>query len=174
MSQLEVLLYWRLFWLLLLQRLFASWWKHLPHSIRVGLAHAFIETWRQRALAFCSQFLLKPFRDASLLFVQVYLIAVLLQVHVILPRLDEPVAPEIYVRFCRYLWIHLREGPIRMVQGFATNLREEGPSALLLGLVDETGIQEIVMVYLNTSLSLSILEMIIEFPPYLFLSLVEV
>ena len=61
-----------------------------------------------------------------------------------------------------------------MVQGFATNLREEGPSALLLGLVDETGIQEIVMVYLNTSLSLSILEMIIEFPPYLFLSLVEV
>ena len=61
-----------------------------------------------------------------------------------------------------------------MVQRFATNLREEGTSALFLGLVDETGVQEIMMVYLNSSLSLSIFEMVIEFPPYFFLSLVEV
>ena len=40
--------------------------------------------------------------------------------------------------------------------------------------MNEAGIQEVMMVNLNTSLTLSILEMIIEFSPYLFLGLVEV
>ena len=40
--------------------------------------------------------------------------------------------------------------------------------------MDEAGIQEVMMVYLNTSLTLCILEMLIEFSPDLFLGLVEV
>ena len=44
----------------------------------------------------------------------------------------------------------------------------------MVGLVDEAGIQEVMMIDLLASLTLMISEMCIELPPYLFLSLVEI
>ena len=97
-----------------------------------------------------------------------------MQVHVIFSCLNKTIAAKVYICVWRSgIW--LLEWAVRVpIKGFPTNIGKESPSAMVFGLVDKAGIQEVMMIDLYSPLTLWVLEMFIKFFPHLFLSLVEI
>ena len=120
MPPIVILLNWWLLGFLLLNWLLGWLRWFVAHCPWVSPVHIFIESTWQLGLAFGLQFLLEPFGNASLFFIEIDLIAILMQIHVILPCLHQTVTPKVYIRFWRQTTVWMWDWTVRIVKGFST------------------------------------------------------
>ena len=122
----------------------------LFHCLGGSFVHL-VDPWLQ-LFALSLQFMNEPLGNSSFFPIQGYLVALLGELQIVFPGLFKTLSAEVYSLF--RVRVHLE----------ASNLTKKGaPRLVFLG--QEAGIKEIVMVYLFSTVSILVLEMVVEFTP---------